>query len=239
MKKIKERIWAIIPARSGSKGLKEKNIKILNNKPLIYYTIKDAKNSNMFEKIFVLTDSPKFAKIAKKYGAEIPYLRSKENSKDSATDNDIYVDLFKFFKRKKISLPNYFAHLCPTLPIRSNDIIKKGINYFFLNKKKGYETMRSVSEMTNPSYKTVRIVNKKLCSILKKDFDLNKLNGPRQSYEKTYVPNGLIDIIDAKCFLKRNTTHGKKVMPFIVNQIYVDIHDKNDLAYAKYLLNKK
>ena len=74
---------------------------------------------------------------------------------------------------------------------------------------------------------------------LKKDFDLNKLNKPRQAYEKTYIPNGLIDIISKKNLELNKTTHGKKTIPFLVDQMYVDIDDKTDLLYAKYLFEKK
>ena len=99
--------------------------------------------------------------------------------------------------------------------------------------------MRSVSEMVQPAYKMMRIVEGKLCSIKNKDFDLNKLNFPRQAYEKTYIPNGLIDIISKKNLELNKTTHGKKTIPFLVDQMYVDIDDKTDLMYAKYLIEKK
>ena len=186
---MKINIWAIIPARCGSKGIKEKNIKLLNKKPLFSYTITSAIKSKIFNKVLVLTDSNKFAKIAKKYGAEIPFLRPKNISNDNSTDNELYEFLIKFLNKKKIIQPDFFAHLSPTVPIRLNNVIKRGVEYFFI-KKKMFESMRSVSEMTQTSYKTMRIIDGKLCSIIKKDFDLNKLNMPRQSYQKTYIPNG-------------------------------------------------
>ena len=79
---MKKNIWAIIAARSGSKSIRDKNIKLLNKKPLIAYTIISAIKSRVFKKILVLTDSIKYAKIAKKYGAEIPFIRPKEISQD-------------------------------------------------------------------------------------------------------------------------------------------------------------
>ena len=72
---------AIIPARSGSKGLKDKNIKDLNGKPLIAYTIEAAKKANIFDEIIVSTDSEKYAQISRSFGASVPFLRSEENSK--------------------------------------------------------------------------------------------------------------------------------------------------------------
>ena len=235
---MKKNIWAIIPARSGSKGIKEKNIKLLNKRPLFSYTILSAIKSKVFNKVLVLTDSIKFAKMAKKYGAEIPFLRPKEISNDDSTDNELYEFLIKFLYKKKIIPPDFFAHLSPTAPIRLNNVIKRGVEYFF-RKKKMFESMRSVSEMPQPSYKTMRIIDGKLCSIIKKDFDLNKLNMPRQSYQKTYIPNGLIDIFSTKSFLKNKSTHGKKVLPFIVDQLCVDIDNKNDFEYASFLIKRK
>lgn len=233
------KIWAIIPARSGSRGIKNKNITLLSGKPLIYHTIKAAIKSKMFEKILVLTDSEKYAKISIKYGAEIPYIRPKSNAKDSSTDNDLYLYMIDFFKKKKIQLPDHFAHLSPTLPFRQNDIIKKGINYFYKNKTSDFCTMRSVSKMTQPAYKMARVINGRLCSILKRDFDLNKLNFPRQSYEQTYVPNGLIDIISKKNLIINKTTHKKKTLAFITDQIYADIDTEIDLIWAKFLISNK
>ena len=126
---MKKEIWAIIPARSGSKGIKNKNILHIKGRPLIFYTIKSAIASKMFTKVIVLTDSLKYAKIAKKFGAEIPFLRPRKISQDNSTDNDLYNYFFNFFKNKKIKVPEYFAHLSPTVPLRSKNVIKKGINF--------------------------------------------------------------------------------------------------------------
>ena len=239
MVREKNKIWAIIPARSGSKGIKNKNIVNLSGKPLIYYTIKDAFKSKKFEKILVLTDSQKYAKIAKSFGAEVPYLRPKSNALDTSTDNELYIYMLDFFREKNINVPNFFAHLSPTQPFRQNNIIQKGIDFFFKNKITDLSTMRSVSKMAQPAYKMARVIDGKLCSILKKDFDLNKLNYPRQSYEQTYVPNGLIDIISKKNLIVNKTTHHQKTLAFITDQIYADIDTEIDLIWAKFLISNK
>ena len=83
------KIWAIIPARSGSKNLRNKNIILLNNKPLIAHTIESAIKSKMFEKVYVLTDSIKYARIAKKFGADIPFIRPKKISQDMSTNKQL------------------------------------------------------------------------------------------------------------------------------------------------------
>ena len=90
---------AIIPARSGSKGLKDKNIKLLNGKPLMAYTIEAAIQSKMFDEVMVSTDSEEYADIAKKYGAKVPFMRSSELSNDTASSWDLVRDVLHKYKK--------------------------------------------------------------------------------------------------------------------------------------------
>ncbi len=94
---------AIIPARSGSKGLKDKNIKLLNNKPLLAYSIEVAKASGVFDKIIVSTDSEKYALIAKEYGADVPYLRDEQLANDTASSWDVAKDILNKYKEQGIT----------------------------------------------------------------------------------------------------------------------------------------
>lgn len=234
---MKKNIWAIIPARSGSKGLRNKNIRLLNKKPLLAYTIRSAIKSKVFKKIWVLTDSIKYAKIAKKYGAEIPFIRPKKISGDLSTDDELYEFIFKFLNKKKITPPDFFANLSPTIPIRSNNVIKRGVEYFY-KKKNFFESMRTVAEQSQTAYKNFEIINGKLCSIIKRDFNVKKLMKPRQLFPKTYIAWGGVDIISTKSFLKNKTVHSKKVLPFVANQLFVDVDHKRDFEYAKFLMKK-
>jgi len=121
----------IIPARGGSKRIKNKNIKIFFGKPLIYYSIKAPVKSNLFDKVVVSTDSKKIANMAIKYGAEVPFLRSKKLSSDKATTDLVLLDAINLLKSK-----NYKIHACiyPTAPlIKEIDLIKAHKNFFFQN----------------------------------------------------------------------------------------------------------
>ena len=95
MTKKSSKIWAIIPARSGSKGVPHKNIKILAGHPLISYSIQAAKKTSCIEKIIVSTDSTDYANIAREYGAEIPFIRPKKISGDKATDIQFFKHLIQ------------------------------------------------------------------------------------------------------------------------------------------------
>lgn len=91
---------AIIPARSGSKGLKNKNIKLLDGKPLLAYTIEAAIDSGVFDEVMVSTDSEEYAKIAIEYGAKVPFLRSQENSKDTSSSWDVVFEVLEFYRHQ-------------------------------------------------------------------------------------------------------------------------------------------
>ena len=114
MKKI-----ALIPARSGSKRLKNKNILNLGNRPLLYYSIKSAQESNLFNKIIVVTDSKKYAEIAKKYGAEVPTLRPAYTAKDNSPD--LHWIKWILNKIKVKDEKDVFFILRPTSPFRNKN----------------------------------------------------------------------------------------------------------------------
>ena len=115
---------AIIPARSGSKGLKDKNIKMLSGKPLMAYTIEAAIESKMFCKVMVSTDSGNYAEIAREYGAEVPFLRSNELSGDKAGSWEVVLEVLQQYQ----TVGEIFDTVCllqPTSPLRdSADIIQ-------------------------------------------------------------------------------------------------------------------
>lgn len=133
---------------------------------------------------------------------------------------------------KKINvLPELFLHLRPTTPFRKDKIIINAMKIFKKNKKK-YSSLRSVSLMENSSLKTMRIINGKLCNILNLDYNMDKLNLPRQSYPTTYVANGYVDILKTSNLFK-NIFHGNKVYPFIVNDFNSDIDNLSDLKKVR------
>ena len=114
---------AIIPARSGSKGLKDKNIKPLMGKPLLAYSIEAAMQSNMFDTVMVSTDSETYAKIARKYGAEVPFLRSAETSSDTASSWDAVAEVLNGYAAIDRCFDTFML-LQPTSPLRTaGDIV--------------------------------------------------------------------------------------------------------------------
>ena len=138
------KILVVIPARSGSKGIKNKNIKNVKNKPLLVHSINYAKKCKFVDEIIVSTDSQKYAKISKKFGAKVPFLRSKKLAGDKIKDyplvNECLKNSEKFFNVKF----NYIILLRPTSPFRENKLIEKGLKKLYENKLSS--SVRSVIE---------------------------------------------------------------------------------------------
>ena len=131
---MKNKIAAIILARSGSVGLKNKNTLNLGGAPLIAHTIKLLKGVKKIDKIFVSTDSNKIAKISKKYGAEVPFLRPKNLSKNSSTSEEALCYTVRNIRKKKIFNPSLIVYSQITEPFKTSKIISKAID--ILQKKK-------------------------------------------------------------------------------------------------------
>ena len=232
----KKLIYCIIPARSGSKSIKNKNIYPLNKIPLICYSIRTSKLSKLIDRTFVLTDSRKYAKISIKYGAEIPYIRSKNISKDTSSDFDTIFDFFNQIKKQNIPLPSFIVHLRPTSPIRDFKIIDKAIKKFV--NLKNYTSLRSIHKMSETAYKSAEIVNNQLVSTFTLEKEMDKFSKPRQMYPSTFHPNGYVDILNVNFILQNKKLLGKKVFPFITNDP-CDIDSFKEITYAEYLLKNK
>ena len=134
---------AMIPARSGSKGLKDKNIRLLNGKPLLAYSIEAAIQSKLFDEIMVSTDSSYYADIAEKYGAKVPFLRSEGNSSDSASSWDTVQEILSFYRNAGEEFDS-FCLLQPTSPLRNEEDI---INAYDIYKAKEAVAVVSVCEV--------------------------------------------------------------------------------------------
>lgn len=131
----KKKIISVILARAGSKGLKNKNLRNLDGKPLLYYAIEAAKSSKFIDKIYVSTDSNKIKKIAIKYGAQVPFLRSKKLSRDDTTTEETLRNFLDKLKIKKNYNPDIIVYFQTTDIFRKKVLIDECINNLIVNSK--------------------------------------------------------------------------------------------------------
>ncbi|WP_407370245.1 cytidylyltransferase domain-containing protein [Carnobacterium sp.] len=224
-----KKIIAIIPARSGSKGLKDKNIKLLNGKSLIAYTIEAAKNAQIFDDIIVSTDSEKYAEIAKKYGASIPFLRPKSLASDTSASNDVIKFTINELEKKNITY-DYFMLLQPTSPLRNKDDIVNALELLF---EKNGKSIVSVCESEHSPY----LMNQLNESLSMENFLLEHNNKRRQELTPFYRLNGAIYLCDVETYKINNSYYGEKSIAYIMDKIHsIDIDDEIDFKLAELLL---
>jgi CMP-N,N'-diacetyllegionaminic acid synthase len=227
-------IVALIPARSGSKGIINKNIKIYKGIPLLAHSIKIALGSKYISEVYVSSDSEEYNNIAIKYGAKITPLRSKEISDDLSPDIDTFIHFLNMYKNDK-EIPDIIIHLRPTYPNRSLELLNKTIEYF-LNNYNNYDSLRTVVLIKKTPYKMYYIdSNNNLIPFIKKHNMFNEpFNQARQNFPETYLHNGCIDIVKSNIIIKNNLLSGDNILPYIMNDNEIDdIDDLSDFTISE------
>ncbi len=222
---------AIIPARSGSKGLPDKNIKELNGKPLMAYSIDAALQSGLFDEVMVSTDSEKYAEIAKQYGANVPFLRSEALSGDNAGSWDVVKEVLDRYK----DMGKDFDTICllqPTSPLRDADDIKGAYNIF---NKKASVAVISVCEMEHcPLWSNTLPEDKSLAGFLRPEADK-----PRQEIETYYRLNGAIYIVKTEEIYKGYNFYEEGSFAYVMpTWKSVDIDSALDFEMADFLIKR-
>ncbi len=217
---------AIITARSGSKGIKDKNIKLLNGKPLMAYTIESARKSQFIDEVMVSTDSEIYAAIAKEYGAEVPFLRSRETSTDTASSKDVILEVLSEYN-KRGKRYDQFVMLQPTSPLRTEQNIDRAFQLYW---EKKADSVVSVCECEHSPL---------LSNTLHADCNMfgfieSENNVRRQDLKTYYRLNGAIYISKVSTFLQIQTFYGKNSYAYIMEQCQsIDIDSELDFKIAE------
>jgi CMP-N-acetylneuraminic acid synthetase len=229
---IKENIkcLAIIPARGGSKGLPRKNIKPLLGKPLVAWTIEQAKKSKYIDRIVVSTEDMEIAEIAKEYGAEI-IERPEELAKDESPTIDAIFHALEVLKAENYNL-DIIILLQPTSPLRKAEDIDNAMELFF---NSVCEAVVSVCEVEHSPYWSFKIED----NYLKLFFGDKYWKMRRQDLPKVYVPNGAIYISTPENLRKYKSFYCFKTIPYIMPpERSVDIDKEIDFMLAELLMRK-
>lgn len=229
-------LLALIPARSGSKGLPEKNIMNCAGKPLIDWTISAAKNVNFFDDILVSTDSEKIEKIARCSGASVPFIRPY----DLATDQSNLIDVVKHAWENHMTSDgknfDYVVLLQATSPLRTDVHIISAIEHFFKESKSNIDTLVSVSKVDKKNGWLMQ--TKDHGPYIDFCFEFAKNNPQRQELNDLYLPNGAIFIIKGS-EIDAGIYH-ENTIPFEMSlNDSVDIDTIEDFKKAQYMLKSK
>lgn len=229
-------IIAIIPARSGSKGVPDKNIRLLAGKPLLTYSIVAARLVESIGRVIVSTDSQHYADIAREYGAEVPFLRPSGISDDGSSVYEYIKHTLDWIKDHEGNIPKYIALLLPTTPLREVIHIEKAIRYMMTNDNAC--GLRSVHEMSETSYKTLEIENGYLKCICTGSYDIDMANRPRQEFPKTYQPNGYVDVIRSSYVTENGVVYGDRVIAYVTPRTS-EVDTIEDFEYLEYQVDRK
>lgn len=222
---------AIIPARSGSKRIKNKNIVDFFGKPIIYYSIRAALNSNLFDKIIVSTDSKKISKIVNKFGIETPFIRPSYLANDSASTPKVIKHAINFYKKKGIIFKNVCC-IYPASPMITIENLKKCLK---LLSYKNTEYSFPVCEYGYPIQRAFELKENNISKMINDRFYNANSNNLIPFYHdcgQFYWGKSESWLQEKKIFYKNS-----KVLK-IPNYLGIDIDNKEDLEHVKIIFGK-
>ena len=219
-------------ARGGSKGIPNKNLKLLRGKPLIYYTIKAVQDSGVFGRFILSTDSQEISEVAKSYGVEVPFLRPEELAKDDSPALDAIEHALKWIERNDKQY-DYVQYIFPTAPLRTAKDICSGIKVLF---EKNADMVISVCQTSHPPYWS---------NVLPDDHSLKGFIKPehlrnRQEVPVTYRLNGAIYVAKWDVFYEKRNWYEQNTYAYIMPvERSVDIDSEFDFKLAELLLREQ
>lgn len=226
-------VIALIPARAGSKGVPNKNVRPLGGHSLLAWSIQACRRARLIDRVVVSTDSPEYAELAVRLGAEAPFLRPADISGDRATDLTFVLHALDWFAAHG-GEPDYIVHIRPTTPMRDPALIDAAIRRF--QEADGATALRSVHEMSESAYKTFEIApTGQLKKVGAGDTALDAANDARQQFPRTYQANGYVDVLSTRFVRASGLLHGDRVMPFVTPPV-VEVDTEDDFAHLEYQL---
>jgi len=223
---------AFIPARSGSKRIRDKNIRHLNGHPLIAYTISSAINSNIFDSVICATDSEKYADIALHYGAEVPFLREKNISGDNSPDIEWVLYMLKTLKDFGREY-DVFSILRPTSPFRSSAEIRNAWRLF--EHESNCDSLRAVEKCKNHPGKMWTISKNRMLPLFSKHINgIPWHSSQYASLPEVFSQNASLEIAWTNTVFKKNSIAGDHICPFHSTELNgFDINSEEDWLLAE------
>lgn len=226
------KVLAIIPARGGSKGVPRKNVKELNGKPLIFYTIDAARKSKYVNRLVVSTDDKEIAMISKNYGAELPCLRPLQLSADNSPTIDCVIHMLNWLKENENYVPDYVCLLQCTSPLRKAEDIDGTIEKALSTNMDG---AISVCEAEINPYWVNVFDGDNLRYFLKEGQKIKR----RQDLPEVYRMNGAVYVIKTDILLKQKTFETDNIAGYIMsNENSIDIDTETDFKIAELFMKE-
>lgn len=216
MEDIQSKTIAIIPARAGSKGIKNKNVLNIGGKPLIAYSIEHALKCPSVGRVIVSTDSEDIARIAKDYGADVPFIRPTDLAEDHVLDLPVFVHALDYLKEAEGYQPEIVVHLRPTAPYRKTEWTEDCIRILAENPEA--QSVRSVSLVNQHPYRVFEIDAGGYLVPVMKDRHPEPYLLRRQDLPDNYYYNCVIDVTRYSTICDSGSMTGNRMLPYIIPQ---------------------
>ena len=228
---MKPKIIAIIPARGSSKGLPRKNVRLLNNKPLIYYTIREALGSKSLDRIIVSTEDKEITELAKAYGAEV-IARPVDLAQDDTPSLPVFQHAIQHLEEVEHYHPEVIVILQPTSPLRIAEDIDGVIEKFL---QTDCDSVVSVCEVECPPQWMYTLKGDRLQPVIKEE----KKTFRRQDVPEVYRLNGTVYVTHRDVIMKQNTVMGNDTRAYIMPlERSIDIDTETDFKLAEVLMRQ-
>lgn len=226
------RTLVVIPARGGSKGIPHKNIKPLNGKPLICYSIDVARQFTSDENICVTTDDDEIIKVVEDYGLKVPFKRPDELATDHCGSNEVIQHAYQFYADKGLQYDTILL-LQPTSPFRKMEFLKEAVSLY----DDSIDMVTSVKlSSCNPYYDGFEEDKEGLLRISKGDGTIER----RQDAPSVWQQNGSIYVINPKSLMEKGMAHFCRIRKYAMSELYsVDIDNPFDWKIAELVINEK
>ena len=233
------KVLAIIQARSGSKGLPNKNLLPLAGHPLVAYSIKAALGTPSITRTIISTDSEKIAHVAAQYGAEVPFIRPAEYAQDLSTDFDVFDHALRWLLENENYMPDLVVQLRPTSPIRAVAHIEDAIQRLLKNPEA--DSLRTITPTPITPYK-MWLYDEETVSmrpLLQHPALPEPYNEPRQKLPPVYWHIGSLDIMKPSVILEKKSMSGYPILPYVLPFEYaIDIDDLNSFKKAEEVMQE-
>lgn len=232
------KVMGLVTARGGSKGVPGKNIKLLNEKPLLYYTLSEAEKSTHISRIVLSTDDERIAEVGRTYGAQTPFTRPAELGGDDVTDLPVFRHALAWLEENEGYRPDIIVHLRPTAPLRLARHIDKGIDMLV---RSDADSLRSVCPAPKHPCKMWKIDGEVIEPFLpEKICGKESYNKARQALPPVYIQNGSVDVTRWGTIMEKNSMTGDKILGMLMDEKEsVNIDTELDFTVAEYLLKER
>ena len=230
-------ILALIPARGGSKGIPRKNVMLVAGQPLVAHSIAQARASQRVTRVIVSTDDEEIAAVARRFGAEVPFVRPVAYAADLSPDIDVFRHALRWLEEHESYRPELVVHLRPTGPARRVELIDRAVD--LLAAHPNADALRSVSVAQQTPYKMWRITDDGVLQpVLRMAGTPDCQSLPRQRLPVAYWQNGYVDVLRPRAVLEKHSMWGDCAIPFVIDEPLLELDYPENIPVVEAALER-